>query len=272
MSYYSAVPIVIVASKIDQASLTLANELRKSFSSTGIVFGKEYVYSRRNLLLVYIEEEPIYPPDLDKFFNPYAYIFLSRHSSSLNIPSITCHSTGNIDKAKLGGRNHEIGRTEPSIIKNFMIFINRFKSELPHYSLTLEATHHGPTSLIKPCLFIEIGSTEKEWEDSEAAKIVCEALLACLENGSIWDNVALAIGGTHYPDKFNRILLETKYAISYVVPKYALKFLNENIVDQMITKSTVHAKYAILDWKGLGEEKQRVIDLIKGKNLEIIKI
>ena len=31
------------------------------------------------------------------------------------------------------------------------------------YKLTLECTHHGPL-IEKPCVFIEIGSTETEWE------------------------------------------------------------------------------------------------------------
>ena len=38
------------------------------------------------------------------------------------------------------------------------------------YDLTLEATHHGPL-LASPALYIEIGSTNKQGGDAEAADV-----------------------------------------------------------------------------------------------------
>jgi D-aminoacyl-tRNA deacylase len=274
LGYFSGLTIVIVASRSDTASQSMASSLieEHDFKSTGIVFQGEYVYARGNMLLVYIQEEPVYPPDLDKFFNPYSYIFLSRHSSSSMIPSVTVHSTGNLGEAKLGGKDFEIAKTEPSIIKNLMISLSRKSKELTGYRITLEATHHGPTSLSKPCVFLEIGSSDKEWKDRNTANTVCDALIESLEKGDFWEKVCVAFGGTHYPDKFNRWILESEYTISYIVPRYALGLINQAILEQMIKKTVPQAGYALLDWKGLGSEKEKLIELLNRSNLEVIKL
>ncbi len=274
MGYYSALTIVIVSSKVDVASSNMASVLinKYNFKSTGILFEGEFVYSRRNMLLVQINEEPISPPNLDTFFNPYAYVFLSRHSSSSLIPSVTVHSTGNFGKAELGGRDFEIGRSEPNLLKNVFLYLRKKEKELWGYKITYEATHHGPTSLSKPCIFLEIGSSEKEWRDAEAATYICEALIDAVEKGGFWEKVGIAFGGTHYPEKFNRFILENDIAVSYIVPKYVLTQVNEDLMDQMVRKSFPAAKYAIIDWKGLGTEKERLLSLVRKFGLEVIKL
>ena len=47
--------------------------------------------------------EIVTPPNLDSYFNPQAYIFLSRHRAESGIASLTVHTTGNFkDEAILG--------------------------------------------------------------------------------------------------------------------------------------------------------------------------
>jgi D-aminoacyl-tRNA deacylase len=274
LSYFSTLTIVLVASKVDVASRNMALSLinRHNFKSTGIIFDGEFVYARDNMLLIQIKEEPVYPPNLDSFFNPYAYIFLSRHSASSQIPSITVHSTGNFGTAKLGGNDFEIGRTEPNIIKNMFFSLKRREKELKGHKITLEATHHGPTSLSKPCVFVEIGSSEREWNNRETAGYVSDAILESVEKGNLYEKVGIAFGGTHYPDKFNRFLSESDIAVSYVVPRYSIESIDERMLEQMIGKSLPRARYAILDWKGLGKEKGRLIELINKFGLDIVKL
>jgi len=45
------------------------------------------------------------------------------------------------------------------------------------YQVSYEVTHHGPTTLVHPSFFVEIGSTEKEWGDPVAGRAVAEAVL-----------------------------------------------------------------------------------------------
>ena len=49
------------------------------FESTEIALKGKPVYQKGSLLLATIDTEIISPPDLDTYFNPQAYIFLSRH-------------------------------------------------------------------------------------------------------------------------------------------------------------------------------------------------
>ena len=44
------------------------------------------------------------------------------------------------------------------------------------------------------------------------------------------------------------------------------------MVIQMKNKSIEPVRYAALDWKGLGKEKKRLIDVINELDLEVIRI
>jgi len=83
--------------------------------------------------------------------------------------------------------------------------------------------------------------------------------------------IAIAIGGNHYMSAFNKIQLDTDIALTHVCPKHYLQDFDEKMLYQAINKSTAKATLAVLDWKGLGQEKQRIISLLKDYNLEIIR-
>ena len=70
---------VIVSSTTDLASRTLAQAMidGQGFKSTGVDLLGKPVYQRGSLLLALFEGLIVTPPDLDEYFNPQAYIFLS---------------------------------------------------------------------------------------------------------------------------------------------------------------------------------------------------
>lgn len=265
---------VIVASSSDLASKTLAEAVigEQGFTSTSIgLFGRP-VYQRGSLLLATFDGPIVSPPDLDSYFNPQAYVFLSRHSAESRIPSLTAHVPGNFSEAKFGGAGGELGRGDAGLLKDYMIAISRRKDRVPSYEITLEATHHGPTSLSKPVLFVELGSSEKQWGDKETAKVVAESLVEALTNRRIWNKVAIGFGGTHYSEKFNEVVTSGDTAVSFIAPKYALGHIDEKMVGQMIQKTTAPVKYALLDWKGLGPHKNKIAKLVSQFGLEAIRV
>jgi D-aminoacyl-tRNA deacylase len=266
---------VIVASSTDLASTTLAKALidGQGFQSTGVDLLGSPVYQRGSFLLARFEGMIVFPPDLDKFFNPQAYIFLSRHSAESGIASLTAHTTGNFsDETKFGGGARELGRSDPSLLKNYLISLSKRKERLPGYEVTMEATHHGPTSLQKPVLFVELGSSDKYWGDAKAAAVVGEALFESLSEKTIWSKAAIGFGGTHYPEKFTKLVIEEDMAVSFVAPKYALEHVDDQMVGQMIQKTAAPVKYALLDWKGLGAHKDKVQGLASQFGLEVIRV
>jgi D-aminoacyl-tRNA deacylase len=265
---------VIVASSTDLASKTLADALieGQGFESTGIDFLGRPVYQRGSLLLSFFKGPIVSPPDLDSYFNPQAYVFLSRHSAESGIASLTAHAPGNFSEAKFGGAPGELGRADPGLLKDYMVALSKRRAEVPSYQITMEATHHGPTSLSRPVLFVELGSSEKYWGDKAAARVVAEALVDALTHRGIWDKVAIAFGGTHYPEKFNGMVVDGDFAVSFVAPKYALEHVDERMVGQMIQKTTAPVRYALLDWKGLGPHKEKILKLVAQFGLEAVKV
>jgi len=266
---------VIVASSTDLASTTLAKSLieGQGFQSTGLNLMGKPVYQKASFLFAFFEGMIVSPPDLDKFFNPQAYIFLSRHSSESGIASLTAHTTGNFsDDVKSGGAAKELGRSDPSLLKNYLITLSKKKERLGGYEITMEATHHGPTALQKPVLFVELGSSEKHWGDSKAAAVVGEALLESLTEKTIWSKAAIGFGGTHYPEKFTKLVVEEDMALSFVAPKHALEHVDERMVGQMLQRTTSPVRYALLDWKGLGAHKGKIQGLASQFGLEVIRV
>ena len=50
-----------------------------------------------------------------------------------------------------------------------------------------------------------------------------------------------------------------------------LEELDEELFSHILTQNSM-AKIALLDWKGLGSQKQKVLDLLESTELEIIKL
>ena len=266
---------VILASTTDLATRTLADALveGEGFRSTGVSLLGHPGFQRDSYLLARFEGMIVHPPALDEYFNPQAYIFLSRHSAESGIASLTAHTTGNFSsEAKFGGAGRELARADPSLLKNYLVALWRHVGEVKDYEITMEATHHGPTSLQKPVLFVELGSAEKYWGDKKAASVVGRALMESLREKAIWSKVAIGFGGTHYPEKFTKMLIEGEVAFAFVAPKYVLGYIDERMVGQMIQRSTAPVRYAALDWKGLGPHKEKIISLVKQYGLEEIRL
>lgn len=265
---------LLVASTSNVASMTIAEALidGSGFASTGVNLLGKPVYQKGSLLLAFFDGSIVSPPDLDQYFNPQAYIFLSTHRAESGIPALTAHTTGNFSaEAEVGGNPRELGRSDPALLKNYLRALAARKAEVEGYEITMEATHHGPTSLQKPVMFVELGATEKEWKDRHAAGVIAESLLKSLTEKEIWSRVALGFGGTHYPKKFTEMTTESDIAFAFVAPKHALGHVDEEMLGQMLRRTNAPVRYAVVDWKGLGAHKQKILGLASRFGLEVIR-
>ena len=228
-----------------------------------------------NLNLVVTDEELIHLRSIDKFENPNGVlIFLSKHASKSKIPALTSHFTGNFSTDNsLGGAAFEIGIAYPSFQKEYMKNLYSMKNSLPKYDLTIESSHHGPTSSLNPILFIEIGSSEEEWNNKETAKVVCECLIQTIQNENKKANIkeleiAIGLGGNHYPQKFNNLILTSNVAFASIASKHNLRFINNEMLGQMRKRSIEKVTSIYIDKKGLGSEKDRILSLLSTQGLE----
>jgi D-aminoacyl-tRNA deacylase len=203
------------------------------------------------------------------------FIFLSKHKSHSSIPTLTCHFTGNFSADNsYGGNPRQIAISYPSLQKAYLKAITAAaRKKVSEYEVIIEATHHGPTSLNKPVLFVELGSSEKQWADENAAAVICDTLLDILHKGfEHCQNVGIALGGTHYPKKFNKLLLESKFGLAAVASKHNLEAIDDAMLKQMVEKSVEKVTHIVLDNKGLGREKDRILKIVEKTPLELYKI
>lgn len=263
---------VFICSTKDIASINMANCLieKFGFNELSSSFEKKPIFQKDNLKLIITKKELLYikEPKLE----PKAYIFLSRHKSESRIPTLTAHFPGNFSsEAKYGGMPCEIGYSYPTLHKKYLLSLSELQDKVPEYNIVTEPTHHGPTSFSRPVLFIEIGSSEKEWTDQNAVFYVCKAIINSLNLKDTNVNNSIGFGGTHYSEKFTKLIVNSDYSLGSIIPKYSINYLNENIVNQMIEKSIEKISYAIIDWKGV-KDREKIISLINKRNLEILRI
>jgi|TARA_B100001971_G_scaffold207455_1_gene227636 D-aminoacyl-tRNA deacylase len=263
---------ILVSSNQDIASRKMAQHLIEtySFKETNQRFEDSPIYKKGRISLIKTSKDLLF---LDEpIFDPTAYIFLSRHKSESGIPSLSAHFPGNFSKvAQFGGNPSELAFTYPSLHRDYLKQLKNLKNKVLRYSIVTEPMHHGPTSFSKPVLFVEIGSSEEHWQDSDAIETVCRAVMTTAENGCSSDKISIGFGGTHYSEKFTKFITESNFALGAIMPKYALPNLDKFILNQMITRSIEKVSYAILDWKGV-KERDRVISLVEEAGLKIIKL
>jgi len=83
--------------------------------------------------------------------------------------------------------------------------------------------------------------------------------------------VAIGFGGTHYSEKFTRLLLGSEYALGAIASKYVLQHVDSEILRQMVDKSVEKISYAAVDWKSV-KEKESLVALMEEAGLEVVKI
>ena len=249
----------IIISKKDAAGMNIAQELDKLKISYNL-----------------LEQQTIYEDDLDKKLDSDAdfFIFATKHQSVKDSKTLTVHAPGNWNKADFGGQEGIVCPTSTNFIKHiFKILNNQAQEKETDYQVTLEATHHGP-KLDKPCCFIEIGSTQKQWQDPAAGEIIASTIQQAISNfKEDKDNIpAIAIGGPHYCPNFTKIQLNSQYSIGHIIANYAFP-VSKEMIQQAIDKTIEKPKTVIIDWKGCGksEERQKLIDLLENMNLKIVR-
>ncbi len=252
----------IIVSIKDIAGMNIKSTLIKSFGlkETSRRFEEDNVYELNNIKLYTITKDTVNANNLDKEIDADFFIFATRHSAKAGVKTLSVHTPGNWDSAELGGLDKKLCLSPAERIKQAYLLLKRLNN-LEGFEVTLEATHHGPY-LKKPCLFIEIGSTKTEWQNKKAAQLISKAIIELINKPKEDFITVIGIGGTHYATNFNKILSRTELSIGHICPKYMLEVLTKHMIRQAIEKSTEKVQYVLVDWKGLGKEKQRITKML----------
>ncbi len=247
----------IIIPEKDIASMAIYESLRKERLPEGVEIRR---FDNESLLL----------DDVDKEVEGDILLFATRHKSESGKKSYTCHFPGNWSEAEFGGRSRQLCIAPASFMKEAFRCLNSNASSTG-FEVTLEATHHGPYLSKKPAMFIELGSSEHEWKDVAAGKVIAKSIAEALSKEIPSRKTYIGFGGTHYPHDFTRIVLESDLAIGHICPKYQLGNLDQEMAQQAMSRNLGECSGAILDWKGLGNEKGRLLHLLSSLNINYMK-
>jgi len=212
--------------------------------------------------------------------NPDFLIFASRHTSKTARPAFLVHTTGNWSKeADFGGDPYSLSLTSALLLKAG--FISLIKKDLPttllDFSFDIEVTHHGPTKLEIPLIFMELGSSKVEWGITDAGESVATTLINTIYRylklkKKRNNEIGLGFGGTHYAPNFQRLIETKNIAISFICPKYYIQELKSEMISKMIHNTSEKVDYFLIDWKGTNSaDKKHLIPLLEGFNIPIKK-
>jgi D-aminoacyl-tRNA deacylase len=266
---------LIVSSEADTASINLRDRLLEmalweengSFDNRPMwSLTKDYgEFCKKDTRLITIEKLHIYAEDIDKEWEQQNneeidnIIFLSRHKAASGRPSLTVHPIGNWGSAEYGGKESEISGASPKWMTGLLLKIKEHR--IPGYDVCFEATHHGPL-LEKPTMFLEIGSSESEWEKKEPAEALIKSLLDLKPATGI--NI-VGIGGGHYTPRFTEAAFSHDVCFGHMVANYGVPVLNSNLIQKAIKCSNAEGIYfhrkgmkksEYRKWKNWAEENQ----------------
>jgi len=190
------------------------------------------------------------------FDDPDLVVFASRHSGETG-PLLTAHHTGNFGPAEYGGDDQSLARAAPNAHSHV---IESLADHAPAgYEVGMECTHHGPTDVGAPSLFVEVGSGPDQWADPDAAEAAARAILdlrgtapdAPREDGAASARRHLVgFGGNHYAPRFERIVRETDWAVGHIAADWGLDELGDPLESEAVLDATFAesaAEYALID-------------------------
>lgn len=248
-----------------------------------VVFKSKTKFSGNEIFLGLTEDPLIFLNDLkleSSELKPDFLIFASRHTSKTARPAFLVHTTGNwSNNADFGGDPQNLSRTSALLHKSGFISLieNQFPPTLTEFSRDIEVTHHGPTRLKIPLIFMELGSSKEEWRIDDAGVILTNVIfntihryVEYLERGD--QKIGLGFGGTHYAPNFNRLIRSKSIAMSFICPKYYIQELHEDLIKQMVNNTLEKVDYFIIDWKGTNsDDKKHLIPLLEEFDIPIKK-
>ncbi len=252
---------LILYSSDDMAGMNIGKKLvaEQGFEETGEQYLAQPVFGRNDTLLLQVDGSV---RDLDTLqYQPEYCVVASRHRAESGNKTLTVHSTGNFGKAEMGGSDGILQMTQSLALRQAqLLFLEKKQKYGMDYEVSREVTHHGPTDLPFPLIYVEVGSTPVEWGDEKACSVAAEVISELTAGRLEAKKSAVGFGGPHYAPNFNPLVGE--YALGHILPKYASQQITPGVVAEMLAKTTPTPELALLDWKGLsGADKKNLTDI-----------
>jgi len=269
--------ITIICSTLDMASQNIKNHLlsMRKWVHTGCTCSVCpdvcSIYEFENFRIVEVDNYHLYQDGIDeKLINcglpTKLIIFASKHKSKDGRKLLTAHFTGNVRDADFGGRPQEFAKAAPHALRSLLKTM-QVLAKNTDYNVSMESTHHGPTHLHIPSVYVEIGSGETQWNDSIPGEIVANAIMSLdLEEVP----VALGFGGGHYAPRQSKLLFETGVTFGHNFSNYQLQYLDKDLIKQAFDNSD--ADFVYFDRKSMpARERDRIGKIVEELGSEVLR-
>jgi D-aminoacyl-tRNA deacylase len=255
------VPGFIVAARNDLAGMNIADKLINNF---GFKFKEENngirIFVKNHIHLLETESDILELKELDRYQPIETMICISRHSSQTGRASLTVHAPGNLGStADFGGKPRTLAIADPQKQKLALQELRETTDKIGlKFSVSMEATHHGPTRFSIPAMFIEIGSKIENWNNCLAGEAAASAAWKAVTQ-SDKSTSAVGFGGGHYSPKHTAEMLKGQFALGHILPDYFFEDYDSEIVAQAFQKTKGTCETAIIDWKGLKASNRKIL-------------
>lgn len=202
-------------------------------------------------------------------------VFVSRHSSQGGRPGLHCHVTGNwTSEVFWGGKPEEVSFASPQLLRAALLALQEARGEfnLESHALSLEVTHHGPTGLGVPSVFMELGSEETAWKDETGGLALAKAVQRVVSTFQLPEREVrrLGFGGNHYAARFTKEVLRSDFTLGHMVPKHVL----DQTRDEMLLRASDWIRGSDLEWvidkKGTNAgQKARIRELAAANGIDV---
>lgn len=278
--------VIIVVPEPDLASNTIWNTLEKKsyFKESDAIFDNHPVYelesNPNNIKLVHSKKDGVESNHLDQSLDAELYIFASRHRAVSGTPALLIHPTGNWSKITLGGNEKELSYTSAWALKEGLLELKEKKEKynLDEFKVDLEVTHHGPTSLTTPLIYMELGSSEKYWKNEEAALAVGESIVNTakkfVRKSDFKKECFVGFGGNHYAYRFHKYIMENEEAyISHMAAKHTIDELTKERILEAFQKTLEKPNTALIDKKGANSpQRKKLMEILDEVEKEYILV
>jgi len=217
-----------------------------------------------------LDKHPIYHDYPEKEINAgrgELIVIPSQHKSLKEVRSLTVHAAGNFGTNDLGGLRWKMCPYDARFARGVLLNLHKYGKDLG-YEITYEATHHGPYSE-NPIVFVEIGSTEKEYRDREASYVVARSIYEAYDEEA---DIYCGIGGLHYSSKFTKQALFGGIAIGHIASKHRFQEISGDVLREMMDKSPGARGFLIEEKSFSSEQRKSLVGLMKSQGYEYLLI
>ena len=251
---------VIVCSRLDIASQNIKDNLLRITDWDEIDLGNDEViestWVREDVCIVDVKDDLTNLNGIDRKLSGFhvdSLIFASRHKSDTSGKIFTTHFTG--------AYGSSLCVPSPHLMRTILLNLMRYAQE-SEWKVVMEATHHGPTEVDIPLVFVEIGSSPSEWKDSWAGEVVARAILDSIGKEKKCP-VGVGLGGPHYLRRETELMSSSNVSFGHCFSSVMLERMDEDVLGEAVEKSK--ADFIYVDRKSVSPSLRKRIEEIANK-------